>query len=50
MREGHFFKIVVGIGSRSQEELLDDEMSLEISSAVAGMKWGSRGGVIGGLE
>jgi len=34
----HCFRIEVGIGSRSQKELDDCEMSLLISSLVAGLK------------
>jgi len=34
----HCFRIDVGIGSRSQKELDDFEMSLLISSLVAGLK------------
>jgi len=44
----HFFKIDVGIGSRSQNLSGDDIMVLVTSSSVIGWKWNRLAGVDGG--
>jgi len=46
----HFLRIVVGKGSRSQVELLEEEINLEISSIVAGVNSHRVGGVTGGEQ
>jgi hypothetical protein len=48
IRTVHFLRREVGIGSSSQDELLDDEISLAISSQVAGANSVNRGGGEGG--
>ena len=50
----HFLRIDVGIGSRSQVKLLEEDISLEISFVIAGMnsdnKADNKGGVKGEAE
>jgi hypothetical protein len=48
IRTVHFLRREVGIGSSSQDELLDDEICLAISSQVAGANSVNRGGGEGG--
>ena len=46
----HFLRIDVGMGSRSQVELLEEDISLKISFVVAGVNSDNKGGVKGGAE
>jgi len=48
IRTVHFLRREVGMGSNSQDELLDDEISLVISSQVAGANSVNKGGEDGG--
>ena len=47
---GHFLRRDVGIGSRSQVELFEEEINFDISSVVAGVNWHKTGGVEEGKE
>ena len=48
IRTEHFLRREVGIGSSSQVELLEEEISLAISSVVAGVNSVNAGGENGG--